>query len=154
MKFKVLRSSETGNKISIVEKKANEANEAARQLSKEIGFDRWRGGYWCAFGGVSCVMFKNNPPNPKLWKKQEDGFFPKKNSKDGKELAEKFENLPSVGYDELNKTIDFDGAPWKHIGINFNNDKFFGFVVGDDWDYEPNEDCEEITVSEYKRLFS
>ena len=35
----------------------------------------------------------------------------------------------------------------------FNNDEYYGFIVGENWDFKIPEDCEEITVSEYNKLF-
>jgi len=149
MKFKTRRESKTGKKIAEIEKKAQKAIEV---LSNDLGFKSWRIGYWCAFGGCCCVMF-DEEPNIKLWKSQEDGYFPKKNSNAGKELAKKLEDLPTVSLDDLNQSVGFDGAPWKHIGVNFNNKDFFGFEVGDDWKFETPDDCEEITVSSFNKMF-
>lgn len=152
MKFKVLRESETGKRIAEIERMASLAHDDAKNLANDIGFEQWRGGYWCAFGGISCVMFKK-VPDTKLWKKQEDGYYPKKNSKEGKELAQRFDALTVVSLKDLNESVGFGGAPWKHIGINFNNKDYFGFEVGDKWEYTPPSDCVEITHSEFRTLF-
>mgnify|MGYP006444623869 CR=1 FL=1 len=152
MYFKTFRISDTGKKFKKVEEKASKAFEDQKLLADELGFKSWREGYWQAFGGISCVHF-DNEPDAKLWKKNLDGYLPKLNTKAGKELQKKFDDLTSVSYDELNKCVGFDGAPFKHIGVNFNHKNFYGFAVGDDWDFKVPEDCEEITLTEYKYLF-
>ena len=152
MYFKTLRSSQTGENFKKVESKAGQAFDEQKSLSEELNFKSWREGWWQAFGGISCVHFENKPDS-KLWKKKEDGYMPKLNSKAGKELQKKIDNLTSVSYDELNQCVGFDGAPWKHIGVNFDNDEYFGFEVGESWDFKIPEDCTEITTTEYRRLF-
>lgn len=154
MKFKILRTSGTGKKLVEIEKKRSQGFKETKALAKEIGFFSWRGAYWTSFGGISSVNWKDRKnPDPKLWKKQDDGFYPKKNSKQGKELAMRLEALTMVSDVELGESVGFFGAPWKTIGINFGNEEWFGIEVGDDWEYEPPSDCIEITVSEYNSLF-
>lgn len=152
MKFKTKKSSNTGKKFAKMKVNADAAHEAIVSLSKELGFSSWRRGYWSCFGGASSVSFDEAPDN-KIWKKRDDGYYPKKNSKEGKKLAEKFENLPTVTAEELNGCVGYDGAPFKSIGYNSNNDEYFGFAVGDDWGFTPPKDCVEITTTEYNRLF-
>lgn len=152
MKFKTLKSSITGQKFEAVNKKAKQAHKETVELSKKIGFEQWRIGYWCAYGGISCVMFKSIP-DEKLWKKEKDGYAPKLNVKAGKEIRKLFDEVTSVSYDELNQCIGFDGAPWKHIGVSFDNDEWIGFEVDEKWNVNIPKDCTEVTTTEYNNLF-
>ncbi len=153
MYFKTKRDTQTGLNLCKIEEKANKAFKETKELAKEIGFKSWREGYWQAFGGISCVHF-DSEPDSKVWKKQEDGFMPKLNNKKGKEIAKKIDNLTSVDYFELNESVGFGGAPFKKIGVNFNNNDFVAFSVDEKWDFKIPDDCVEITTSEYKNLFS
>lgn len=152
MKFKVLKTSKIGNNITNILKKADECREAQIKLSKELGFKSWRGGYWSAWGGISCVFF-DNTPDTKLWKKQDDGWFPKLNSKAGKELGKKFDELPRVSRRELNDTIDFKEPGFEKIGLNWSNDNYYGVMAQDDWGIVSNDELIEITNTEFNLLF-
>lgn len=152
MYFKTKQNSETGLKLAEIKKKANLAFKETKELAKEIGFSKWREGYWQAFGGISCVIF-DSTPDSKIWKKQEDGYMPKLNTKKGKAIQEKIDKITSVDYFELNECVGFNGGPFKHIGTSFNNDEFFAFSVGENWNFKAPKDCVEITVSEFKELF-
>ena len=153
MKYKTLKSSETGKKFSLIYEKSCKAHDETVALSEELNFETCRIGYWCAYGGISCVMFEETP-DKNIWKSEKDGYTPKLNNKVGKEIAEKFNQITSVSYDELNQCIGYDGAPWKHIGVNFNNKLWVGFETDEKWKVKVPKDCEEITITEYNQLFS
>jgi len=153
MKFKTLRISETGKKFAQVELKADEVIKAAVNLANEIGFETWRPSRWSVYGGVEFVGFKTEGnPDPKIWKNTEHGFQPRKNTHQGRIISEKLRQLPVVSKDELNQCIGYDGAPFKTIGFDRSNPIYFLFETGENWGCKIPEDCEEITVSEYRKL--
>lgn len=153
MYFITRRNSETGIKFSGVEKLIYKAREESKAISKEIGFNKWREGYWLVAGGFSALIFKSTPDNKIFRKVAKDEWMPKLNTKKGIEIQEKLNTVTKVTIDELNQCISFDGAPFKSIGYAFNNTEYFGFIVGDNWDCKIPSDCEEVTYSRYKELF-
>jgi len=153
MKFKTLKTSETGIKFQKVVEKKELAFEEAKKLSDEIGFEQWRPDRWVAFGGVEFVYFKDKVnPDQKIWKDTGHGLQPKGNTKAGKEIQEKFKNLTVVDKDDLNQCIGFNGAPFKCIGFSYQNPDYFLFSIDESWKCQIPDDCQEITVSEYREL--
>lgn len=151
MYFKTLKTSETGKKIASVLKRKTEAENEAEKLVAEIGATKHADGYWAVFGGISRVDFEEDPDS-KLWKREHDGWLPKRNTKKGKEIYNKIKALPVVNRFEVNEAVGFKGGPFKCIGLNWLHEYYYGFAVGDDWDFTPPEDCIEITVTEYKAM--
>jgi len=155
MYFKTKKDSETGKKFQeIVEKKEN-AFIAQLEFAEKHGFKSWRQAYWAVFGGISSCCDFIKEPDGKIWGKSEakNEFFPKKNTKEGKKIYEEIEKLPQVSIREINNCVGFKEKMSKTIGFAWTNDEYYGFVVGDNWDFIVPEDCEEITLSEYKKLF-
>ncbi|WP_372775636.1 hypothetical protein [Mangrovibacterium sp.] len=152
MKFKTLRTSETGKKFQAIVEKEEKAFEEAKSLADEIGFEKWRSDRWAAFGGIEFVYFADQTPDPKVWRNTDAGAVPRRNTKPGKAMYERLEALTKVSKHELNMCIGFDGAPFKNIGFSYNNPDYFLFEVFEKWDCEIPADCEEITVSEYRKL--
>lgn len=155
MRFVTLRSSATGKKFALVEQKKSQAQKAINKLGKELGFKQFRHGYWTAFGGISAILFPDKVKvDPKVWREVDRGeWMPRANTKAGKEIMTKIKSLPSVGIHELNKCIGFDGAPFKTIGVDFNNKRYVSFEVEDDWKIKIPKDCKEVTVTSYRTLF-
>lgn len=153
MKFKTLRTSETGKKFQEIEAKMDLVSQAVKVLANELGVEKWRPDRWAAFGGMEFVYFKDEiNPDPKIWKEGCGGLQPKRNTKGGKVIYEKMKSLPVVTRHELNKCIGFEEAPFKTIGASFNHPEYILFNLRDDWKCDIPDDCEEITVTEYKQL--
>jgi len=156
MKFITRRTSETGQKFVAIEERGKEAHRAICKLSDQIGFTEWRTGFWCAFGGISAVLFpKDFVVDEKTWKNvnnSKDEWMPRLSTKEGKRIMALFDDLPKVMNSELNDCIDFF-THFRSIGFSGNNDEFIGFSVKEEWKVQIPEDCEEVTVSKYKELF-
>ncbi|WP_394749500.1 hypothetical protein [Spongiimicrobium salis] len=152
MKFKTKKTSWTGKRFALLQLEIDRAHLAASKLAKDLGAKSWRRAPFSVFGGISCLHFENEP-DPKIWKKLHDGYSPKKNSKAGKDIHNRIMALPTIIVDRLNHCVGFEGGPFKSIGYNSNNADYFGFSVGDDWEFNAPDDCVEITVNEYKKLF-
>ena len=149
------KTSKTGLKFQAISDKRKIAQDEAIAFSKKYGFTQYRSGYWQVFGGISsCLNFKETP-DKKIWGKGagKGEFMPKKNSKVGKLINKELNDLTTVTIDDLNKCIGFDGAPFKTIGFAENNDKYFGFAIGEDWKIEVPKDCEEVLASNYRKIF-
>lgn len=154
--YKTRRTSETGLKFQEIEKREEECHAAVIALGNELGFSRWRPGYWSAFGGISsCIFPEGVTPDPKVWKKVNgDEYMPKFSCKEGKKLNQKFDVLPRIRREELNRCIGFDEeSPFYCIGFAFTNETYYGFIVGQNWDCKIPDDCTEITFTEYQTSF-
>lgn len=155
MYFITKKSSETGKKFQSINKRATICVNAAHAILDRLGATEYCPKRWSAWGGIEIVVFENEP-DMKIWKKHNDvinGYTPRMSSKEGKAIREEFDSLPTVDWDELNACIGFDGD-FKKIGFDPNNDEYFAFTIKEDWDVKIPSDCEEITTSKYKELFS
>ena len=149
------KTSETGLKFKAISDKRKISQDEAKEFAKKYGFSQYRGGYWQVFGGISsCLDFKETP-DKKIWGKgaEKGEFMPKKNTKAGKAISKEINDLTTVTIDDLNQCIGFDGAPFKTIGFAEKNDKYFGFVIDEDWKIEVPKDCEEVLTSSYREMF-
>lgn len=148
------KSSETGKKFAqVIEKKAK-AFEDQKALSEKYGFKQWRGGYWCAFGGMSsCLDFKETP-DKKIWGKgaEKGEFYPKKNSKVAKAVWQEFQDVTKVSKGELNACVGRKDQ-FQAIGFASRNDEFFGFETSKKWGLKVPTDCVEVTETKYDELF-
>ena len=155
MKFIVKKDSEIGKKLQVVVEKMNECFNAQVALSEEIGFDEWRGLNWVLSGGISSVLFKQQP-DMGIWKNvngSKTEYMPKKSTKQGKEIAAKFEALPTIPRNAINKIIGFQDSPFRSVGFNSHNEEFFAILLKDEWDFTPPPEFEEITTTKYNQLF-
>ena len=119
MYFITKRDSDTGKKFEEVVRKRKLYFDAQIALADEYGYEKWRYGHFSAFGGISACIFIN-PPDEKVWKKikNPNEFMPRRNIKEGKEILKRFEELPSIKYQELNMCIGWD-EDWNCIGFAF-----------------------------------
>lgn len=157
MKFKTKRNSGTGKKFTALLKKIEEGQIIASNLSKELGYCKWRTSNWNPFGGVSSVVFKDKEKVDKsIWKNvnaSDNEWLPRLNTKLGKVINEKLKSVPVISNDELNKCANFKGDPFQRIGVSFINKEYIGFIIKENWEYKAPKDCEEITVTEWNKLF-
>lgn len=157
MKFITKRTSKTGKKFMALLDKIQECRVAQNKMSKEIGFSEWRGAYHVSFGGVSSVIFKDKKSvDKKVWKNvngSDNEWMPRLNTKIGKGIYLKLKSLPTISKEELNDCVGFKGNPFQSIGVNFTNKDFIGFELIEKWEYKAPEDCEEVTVTRYNKLF-
>ncbi|MGD1894007.1 MAG: hypothetical protein ACFB15_25850 [Cyclobacteriaceae bacterium] len=154
MKFKTKRTSETGKKFCEVEVNAEQCLLEAKKLAKVLGVKKWRPDRFAVFGGLEEVFF-DSIPDKKLWRlnKNGSGYYPNRKTKVGKQIYAELKALPLISYQDLNDCISFNGHRFRHIGVNFSHLNYIGFTGQEDWDIIIPDDCEEITVKEYNKLF-
>jgi hypothetical protein len=153
MYFITKRTGPTGKKFQLIADRMDAIFKMQKDLSKEIGFTKWRPGYFCFYGGFSAVVFQT-PPDTKLWKKVNgDEWMPRMSSKAGKALQAKLSTCPKITPDEINACIGFDGHPFKTIGFSQNSKTHFGFVTSAKWDIKIPKDCKEVTETKYNSIF-
>jgi len=158
MRFIFKKNSGTGKDFQAMVDKVGNCNKKAYHLAIELGGKSFRPAFGCIAGGISSICFDpDKHPDKKLWKRSGAGrheFMPKKNSRAGKAIAKQIEDLPVVNNQDLNNILGFTNLnPFCHPGYNTNNDEYFGFHFSDDWDFIPNEDMIEITMSEWQEKF-
>ncbi|MFT4168033.1 MAG: hypothetical protein QM653_02790 [Dysgonomonas sp.] len=150
--YKVPRDSETGKKFLKIEERKQECFKAVKEFIKDFGATQFRYSRWSLWGGIDSIIFEKEP-NLKVWKKvgyQE--YYPKANSKEGKELISKMKELPTVDFNELNSIVGYKTDWYGHIGFSHGDKDFFGFIIDSDWKANIPTDCIEITASEYEIL--
>lgn len=157
--YKTLRTSETGKKFAEIEKRGEVCYKALRAFLNKYGFQKYRPSRISHVGGISSCINPSSPLDPKIWKNSGYGrneWMPKLNTKGGKAIMEEINALPIVDIDELNEVAGYEGNHLKstHIGFSPKNKTYYGFVLVDEWKVTPPSDSEEITGSEYNRLFS
>jgi hypothetical protein len=106
---------------------------------------------FAAYGGIIKCFFSDQP-DMKIWKKVENGYFPRSNTKKGKEIIKKLNELPILSNTELNSVIGWD-EEINAIGFNHGfNSNYYGFITDVSWKIDIPDDCTEITVTEYNSL--
>jgi len=159
MKYKILKGTETFDKLSALAEEIKRVEITADDLVRSVGGKtHYRSNYYLA-GGVSGVVFDKQPEG---WKKlsQEGHYMPKVKNK---ELADRFKALPTLG---LKLIQDITGYPSGEIGENKDGQLVRFGVPGLVWEDEyvlfnasssapwtpPNADFIEILESEYFQL--
>lgn len=159
MKFKILKGTETFEKLTALAEEIKRVEIAADDLVRSVGGKtHCRSNFYLA-GGVAAVVFDKQPEG---WKKVgDDGhYMPKVKNK---ELSERFKALPTLS---LQLIQDITGYPSGEIGENKDGQLVRFGVPGIAWNDEyvlfnasstapwtpPNADFIEILESEYIRL--
>ena len=157
MYFITPKNSETGKKFQKIADKLDVSFENQKALAKKYAFTSWRGDRWVGAGGISWVIFpKGATIDTKVWKqiKGKDEYMPLLNIKQGKAIQADFDQAITVTKAELNACIGWDEGFSKSIGFDGTNDKYFGFIIDDDWtDIIIPNDCTEVTATKYRELF-
>lgn len=153
MYYKTKITSETGQKIKAVWDRRNEVYYLEIALAKAIGFEQWSHWQCCLIGDISFVHFPGNfEIDTKVWKKFTDvknAWCPRLNTKVGKAMQKRFDDIPTIPAEELGKAVGFDDK-FKHPGFLLGRKDFYYFNMEDNWKYTCPEDCKEILASEYK----
>ena len=156
--YKTLKDSETGKKFAEINKRGDVCHAALKAFLDKYGFQKYRPSRISYIGGISSCVNPLSPLDTKMWKNSGYGaneWMPKLSSKQGKAIMAEIKALPIVDIDELNAVVGYEGNGLKssHIGFSSENNSYFGFILSDKWGVKPPADCEEITASEYVKLF-
>ena len=157
MYFITEKNSKTGKKFQKIADKLDVCFENQKALAKKYAFTSWRGDRWVVAGGISSVIFpKGATIDTKVWKqiKGKDEYMPRLNIKQGKAIQAEFDQATVITKGELNACIGWGESFINCIGLDWNNDEYFGFTIEDDWtDIIIPNDCTEITATKYRELF-
>lgn len=153
MYYIVEKESETGKKLQAIVDKKQECHKAVVAFADKYGFGEWRPDRMAAIGGISsCCSFKEEPLGS-LWKQVGRGeYMPKRNNKKAKVISEELMSLPVISRRELNMCIGYNSM-FNSIGFVWSNKKFFGISIDEKWEFEPPQDCLEVTYTRYKEMF-
>lgn len=152
MKYRTLKSSNTGRKLQELLDRANKGYDEIEALGIKYNFKQYKEGYWKAYGGISGIVFEKEPDR-RVWKMTENGWMPKLNTKEGKAIQKEFDKLNSVWHWELNQAVGVN-ENYKFAGFSGDtNETYFGFEISDTWEFKKQNDCEKITLELYDELF-
>jgi hypothetical protein len=155
MYYITTKDTETGKKLTDVLKKCQTARERARETAATWNTTEYLVDRFAAAGGIEGLKINPDQHNPKNWRpsKEAKGFFlPNRRTKEGKAIAELFQQLPRVSRREVNLCIGWD-EKFKIIGVNIIAD-YVGIKIKEDWNIEMPKDCKEITSHRYREIFS
>lgn len=159
MKFKVLKGTDTFQKLEELRIKVTDVNNQAKDVVKKLEGKRYCGRSHKLAGGISAIEFDTKPEGYKpvggSWRSL---YYPKSVNKTDCKLIE---SLPTVEYSELNDIIGFNapqtvssekGILWiSTIGLIFGENEML-IEVHDGCKYEAPVDVVEILNSEYFAL--
>jgi len=158
--FKTKKESETGSKFHELEERGLACGEAVKQFLDKYHFQCYRPSRISFVGGISACCSPTQIVDRALWKETGTGpeeYMPRLNIKKGKAIMEEIKVLPIVDIDELNKVVGYPGNGFKSSTIGFSGraacKSHYGFIILDTWNVKVPNDCEEITASEYKKMF-
>lgn len=158
MKFKVKKSSNLGQKIKAFYERRTACMEENTRFVKTLEFGddvSWyeRPGRYAGVGGI--VIENITPEQKKKWKQTFfGGYFPKVNSKAGKELAKQFNAQPSIPKKVLGIMLGVSCALTQRPGLSPGHPEFYLVNFKDEtWRSKTMpEDMVEITTREYHQL--
>lgn len=153
-------TSETGKKLLHLRDRVREVRRIEQELADKYGIQKWRasGNPLIAIGGMVSLIFKEGViPDPKLFRKSskyKGDYVINLKSKEGKKIQrEDFDTLPYISCRDVNACVR-----WKEnmgsIGWNFSNEEYIAIISSEENNIIYPEDCEEITTTKYKELFS
>ncbi len=152
MYFKTKKTTETGKKFVAFQEELDRAHIAIKEVLGEFNAYQYTTIPFMLDTGISSVLF-DETPDFKYWKICDKGYYPKKNTKKGREMAAKLSNTPLVSEDMLNACIGYKADGSYHIGYHERDDNYyFHHNMLEGW--ECPEDCEEIIYSEYKKAIT
>jgi len=154
MYFKINKETNTFLELDKVFNKMKDCNNAAFELSKELGFDAFGISKGVVAGGISCLQSQEKKEGyTTVGKRHQKLYFPKANNK---EVMNKIKELLTVEYDEFNKTIGFVpqySATTHHRSFGAERLKDIYLIeIDDKCNFKPKSDMIEILSSEFKTL--
>lgn len=154
MYYITLKNTATAKRISaLLDNRQNCIVMAQAEINK-CGARNCRIAKGAVWGGCSVLLDFEVPPNPKDFRKVQDGWMPKKSTLRGKKMAEALERLPTITADQINDCVGYKSAdPEEHIGL-YSADKvqYYGIVISNK-DFVPPGDCQKITDAHFNKLF-
>lgn len=166
MKFKILKGTETFNKLTVVFDLIDLANKEARELAASLGATEWchSFGFYSIGGGLTGMRFLTKPPGWKLAfpKQYKDVYFPM-NIASTIEVRELIKKLPIVEAQHLNDAVGYEEQEIAtggrtilstHPAISKRLDMFLMAINEDAFYHKKPADIIEITSSEYKLLLN
>jgi hypothetical protein len=154
MYFKTLRTSETGKKFQELYNEMDICIKARKEFLDKYGIESFTQSFNVGFGGFHSAFKVDQPLDLDIWKRNKDGYYtPKISTQKGKEIKKEIDSLPTISVDEINSCAGHKTDFFERIGYSFKDKNYIGFVIGNNWTYTPPKDCEEITITEYHKLF-
>jgi hypothetical protein len=159
MKFKVVKGTETFEKLAAFRERVKDVSKQATNMATLLGGARYCHRSNKLAGGLSAIEFETKPEGYKVvGEKWQHLYYPKASNKKDCALIE---GLPTIDYDELNTIVNFEapqtvsserGIAWiSTVGLTFGDDEML-ISVPTGCKYTPPTDVVEILESEYDKL--
>lgn len=155
MKIIIKKSSATGKKIANIFTRADEAWEQEKKIVSSFGAEQFSRRSDCMGGGITSLRFEE-VPDMRVWKEHgqyHNHYSPRRNTKKGMEIQDMFDAVPMVKRFDLDEVLG-NNDPFRSMGFIRGSGEYFGFTIGDDWNIDLPDDAKEVTVAEYKKIFS
>lgn len=153
--FKIKKTSKTGKKFLNIQNEMIRCYKKAQDLVIELGGESWNHGHFNVSGGISAIKFrpKFKSSNYKVIKIEDDVLhFPKSQTKGGREILKKIEELPVVQIRDLNEIMNIKEL-LSNIGFKDRGDYFLVDCPGN-WVFTPPTDAKKITEQQHKELLN
>lgn len=157
MKYKTLKTSKTGISFVDLFKQMKEAEKEISAFIEKFGTKEYyrSGNALVGFHSLKLTGAGEPPLGFRVDKDLTNSFLPALKTKEGREVKKEINALPFISIDGANNCIGWDGkiknCHYGNIGYA-TNDEYVFICAGDDWNIDMPKDCEEITVTEFKRL--
>lgn len=159
MKFKILKETETFEKLMKLKERIISVNEQAADAIKLLGATKYCKAQNRLAGGVCAIEFEKKPDGyRRVGDRWSDLYYPKVSNKIDSELLQ---TLPTMDYKELNDIINFEGNQtiaaergmfWIHtVGLTWGENEIL-IDVENGCKYDAPTDVVEILESEYLKL--
>jgi len=153
MYYKTRETSETGKKIISFRDKLLEAKHDHWRIAQEFGCEKFEiFNDIFDYGGFASLVFEKKP-DLKYWRKCGRGYFPRLNTKQGKEINKVLQSVKRIKYSELNEIVGIQ-MDLGHIGFCITGFKTVVFSIPKEYasGFVCPKDCKEITFSQYENL--
>lgn len=155
--YKTKIDSDTGKKVQeLIDKGKKIEKEIESYISELGGGEKYIMKGRALFSTGVCALSFSQEPDKKIWKKfpKFEGYYsPRLSSSIGKEISTKLDSFEVIEREDLNKVIGYNSF-LSNCGFGRGDESFFGFETDSDWKHEMPKDCEEITFTEYQKLFN
>lgn len=171
MHYKVLKGTDLFKKLNDLKNKMQDCKDKASDFAEKLGFDSYYKKSFVLAGSFYGLVPRDGKTKPKgyAWAFSDrtgNAVMPAKNTKEGIELLKQIDDLPTVGYDELNKLVGYKeemshrpagngrgGTKLNFYPVVIWRDKYIVVNVPDySGKYKAKSDMIEILESEYNKL--
>lgn len=155
--YKTKKDSATGTKVQQLIDKGREIEKQIEDYLYELGASRkYVMKSRALFGTGICAVSLPEKSEKNFWKpfpKIKGYYQPRISTAKGKEIQTKLDSFGIVERGDINEVIGYKSF-LGNCGLSWKDENYFGFETDSAWKHEMPNDCEEITFTEYQKLFN